>query len=302
VEAKTRADIVILVSRGDRQNIDDCLRSIQSNCESSLLQTVYVVDNASADGTVGHVESSFPWVEVILIGRNAGFAVANNVALRRGTAPYALVLNPDTEFQPGALAHMLELMESRRDIGVAGCRLVREDGTFDHAAKRSFPTIVGALGHFTGVGRRDDSARAFSQYRAPDVGEFDSAEVDAVNGAFMLVRRTAMNQVGLLDEGYWIYGEDLDWCYRFKRAGWSVWYEGSVSVVHKKAGTTGTYRKLRTNAAFHHAMARYYRKFHAGDRPLLDLAVFTAITAKFVASVARSAVVRTIRKIRVSNG
>ena len=121
---------------------------------------------------------------------------------------------------------------------MVGCRLVRRDGSFDHAAKRSFPTPLSALAHFTGVGRRANAPRALAQYRAPDLDEYASGEVDAVNGAFMLVRRAAMDEVGLLDEGYWFYMEDLDWCYRFKQHGWKVWYDGGTTVIHVKGGAT----------------------------------------------------------------
>lgn len=293
-------DIVILVSRGDRENIRGCLSSLGRHPFTLGEAKVWVVDNASRDGTVKLVRELFPAAQVTLIGRNAGFAVANNAAIREGSGRYALVLNPDTEFIDDALDRMVQLMESQSDIGLAGCRLVRPDGSLDHASKRSFPTVLGALGHFTGVGRRAGAHARLAQYRAPGLGETESGEVDAVNGAFMLVRRSALDGVGLLDEGYWIYGEDLDWCYRFKQHGWRVWYEGSATVVHKKAGTTGSYRRLRQNAAFHHAMARFYRKFYAGRRPLLDPVVYAGIALKFTASALRSAVVRALRAARAS--
>lgn len=293
-------DIVIVVSRGDRENIRGCLASLDEHPFTLAGGTVKVVDNASGDGTVELVRERFPWARVLPIGRNAGFAVANNVAIREGSGRYVLVLNPDTEFADNALDRMVELMEARNDVGVAGCRLVRPDGTLDHASKRSFPTVLGALGHFTGLGRRVGTRGRLAQYRAPELDETESGQVDAVNGAFMLVRRRALDEVGLLDEGYWIYGEDLDWCYRFKQHGWTVWYEGSVTVVHKKAGTTGSYRRLRQNAAFHVAMIRFYRRYYAGRRPLLDLAVYAGVVLKFTASALRSGTVRALRATRAS--
>jgi N-acetylglucosaminyl-diphospho-decaprenol L-rhamnosyltransferase len=288
------------VSRGDRENIRACLSSLGEHPFTLAEATTRVVDNASRDGTVELVRELFPEVEVILIGRNAGFAVANNAAMREGSGRYVLVLNPDTEFADDALDRMVQVMERRSDVGVAGCRLVRPDGSLDHASKRSFPTVLGALGHFTGLGRRAGARGRLAQYRAPELGETDSGAVDAVNGAFMLVRRSALDDVGLLDEGYWIYGEDLDWCYRFKQRGWTVWYEGSVTVVHKKAGTTGSYRRLRQNAAFHLAMIRFYRRYYAGRRPLLDLVVYAGVILKFMASALRSAAVRALRTTRAS--
>jgi hypothetical protein len=137
-----------------------------------------------------------------------------------------------------------------------------------------------------------------SRYRAPGLDEHGSGVVDAVNGAFMLVRRSAMDAVGLLDEGYRMYGEDLDWCYRFQRAGWEVRYEGGVTVVHVKGATSvvrrgrGRHRPPSVNLAFHRSMGRYYRKFHAGRNPALDVVVYLGLAAKLAVSLLRSAVAR----------
>ena len=150
---------------------------------------------------------------------------------------------------------------------MSSCRLEQRDGTLDHAAKRSFPTPLGSLAHFAGVG--DRLGPRFGQYKAPELGEHELGDVDAVNGAYMLIRKTAMDEVGLLDEGYWLYMDDLDWCYRFKQAGWRVVYDGRVSSLHVKGGTTKekSHRGLRHNVAFHRSMGRFYRKFYAGEQP-----------------------------------
>jgi len=255
---------------------------------------VHVVDNDTHDGTVEMVKSRFPDVCLHELGRNAGFCVANNWALRESNGAFALVLNPDTEFIESSLDYLISAMRDRQDIGMIGCRLVRRDGSFDHAAKRSFPTPLGALAHFTGIGRRSGARTRFAQYRAPEVTEHGQGEVDAVNGAFMLVRREAVDDVGLFDEAYWISMEDLDWCYRFKQAGWKVWYDSTTSVIHVKGGTTVRrgHRGLRHNFSFHRGMARFYRKFYAGKNPLFDIAIYSAIWAKFGISAARSAAAR----------
>ena len=119
---------------------------------------------------------------------------------------------------------------------MVGAKLVREDGELDHAAKRSFPTPLAALAHFTGIGRGEGAGASLSQYRATHLGDDEAGEVDAVNGAFMLCRAEAVAQVGLLDEGYWLYMEDLDWCHRFWDAGWKVFYEPARSPSTSRAG------------------------------------------------------------------
>jgi N-acetylglucosaminyl-diphospho-decaprenol L-rhamnosyltransferase len=280
---------IVIVSYRSLELVRRCLGSLAANPASRRTRT-WVVDNASGDGTVTMIREEFPDVEVIACDRNLGFAAANNLVLRRTSAPYVLALNPDTSVTAGALDHMLELMESHPEIGIAGCQLEREDGTFDHAARRSFPTPLGALGHFTGIGRREGAPVALAQYRAPAV---DEGPVDAVNGAFMLIRRQALDEVGLFDEGYWMYMEDLDLCYRFGQAGWTTWYEPAVTVVHTKGATSGRFRSSRLNYAFHYGMLRFYRKHYAAMRnPLLNAAVYVGIAVKLALSLVANAIRR----------
>jgi hypothetical protein len=280
---------VVIVSYRSRDLLRACLTSLQEDSPRGGIR-VWVVDNASADGTAAMVESAFPEVELIASDTNLGFAAANNLAIRRGRAPYVLALNPDTRITDGALDHMLELMEANPSIGIAGCRLELEDGTFDHAARRSFPTPLGALGHFTRIGRHSTAPTWLTQYRAPSI---ERGPVDAVNGAFMLIRRSALEDVGLFDEGYWLYMEDLDLCYRFAKAGWITWYEPGVTVVHVKAGSSGRYRTPRVNYAFHYGMYRFYRKHYAAENNLLlNVAVYVGIVGKLLLSLARNAIHR----------
>ena len=251
---------------------------------------VHVVDNASRDGTVEMVRREFQHVSLHASPSNLGFSRANNIAIRDGSAPFVLALNPDTRLTPGVLDHLLDLMATNPRIGMAGCQLVREDGTLDHAAKRAFPTPLSALGHFTHLGRRAGATGSLAAYRAPDV---DSGPVDAINGAFMLMRRSALEEVGLFDEGYWMYMEDLDLCYRFAAAGWVTWYEPSVSILHIKAGTSGAARSPKLTYAFHYGMFRFYRKFYASKhRGWTNFIVYTGIAIKLVSSTLTSLVRR----------
>jgi N-acetylglucosaminyl-diphospho-decaprenol L-rhamnosyltransferase len=291
-------DIVVVSAAGVRELLRACLRSLEHHPPRTTTYRAWLIDNASRDGTIEMVAREFPWVRVIALDTNCGFGPANNVVLRQTVAPQALLLNPDTELTEGAIDRALLTLRERRDAAVVGVRLVRRDGSFDHAAKRSFPTLLGALGEFTGVGRSSIAAPRLGQYRAPDVAEDGCGEVDAVNGAFMLIRREAIEQVGLFDERYGMYGEDLDWCYRFKRAGWAVLYDGSVSVVHVKGAVSvidtgrGRHRILAQNIAFHRAMGRFYRKFHGGSNAALDTLVYAALGLKTAISVIRSALAR----------
>jgi GT2 family glycosyltransferase len=245
-----------------------------------------VVDNASDDGTPDVVAREFPWVRLRRRRRNDGFAVANNEALRDVTAPYVLVLNPDTEVPHGVVERLLERLRTEDRIGVIGCRLVQADGTFDHASKRSFPRPADAARYFLPGGRRA------SRYVAPHVDEHGTGPVDAVNGAFMLVRRDAMDEVGLLDEDFWMYGEDLDWCRRFAECGWVVEYDGTVTAVHLKGASSGRRRGPRLNWHFHRSMAVFYRKHEAGRQVGLDALVYAGIGAHLAASIVAGALPR----------
>jgi hypothetical protein len=290
-EAATVAAVldVVIVSYRCGPMVRECLQSLHEHAPAGGLR-VTVVDNASGDGTADVVRREFPDVELIALNENVGFSAANNLVLRETTANYVLVLNPDTRICEGTLDTLLRLMDGDARIGIVGCRLVQEDGTFDHAARRSFPTPASALGHFLRVGRSERAPAALAAYRAPDVGE---GPVDAVNGAFMLMRRAMLDEIGLFDEGYWMYMEDLDLCYRAAQAGWITWYEPSVEAVHIKAGTSGHHRRLRLNYAFHYGMYRYYRVHLASERSsLFNALVYVGIAAKFVAAAGASAVGR----------
>jgi N-acetylglucosaminyl-diphospho-decaprenol L-rhamnosyltransferase len=283
--ADTPLDAVIISYRC-RELLQDCLRSLRDHPPGAGM-TVRVIDNASDDGTSEMIRREFPAVGLIVAPRNIGFAAACNVAIRGGTTPYVLCLNPDTRVTPGALDRLLRVMDEHPEVGILGCRLELENGRLDVAAKRSFPTPLSALGHFTGLGRRRSSG-ILADYRAPDI---EWGPVDAVNGAFMLLRRSALEQVGLFDEGYWMYMEDLDLCYRFAQAGWVTWYEPSATVIHVKAGSSGPVRSPRLNYAFHYGMFRFYRKHYSATRSMLvSAAVYAGIAAKLAVSVSRAAV------------
>ncbi|HYG97274.1 MAG TPA: glycosyltransferase, partial [Solirubrobacterales bacterium] len=217
-----------------------------------------------------------------------GFSAANNLALRDSEAAAVLLLNPDTEVYAGTLDAALARLRSEPRIGMVGVKLVTESGELDHACKRSFPTPLSALAHFTGIGRKAEGS--LGQYRATHLGDDEAGEVDAVNGAFMLCRAAAIREVGLLDEGYWLYMEDLDWCHRFWDAGWKVFYEPAGVALHVKGGSSASRRGLRQEIAFHRGMGRFYRRFDAPTaNPLLNAAVYAGIGAKLAVSLAITA-------------
>jgi GT2 family glycosyltransferase len=269
---------VVIVSHGAEALLRRCLRSLAEHPASGTTR-VTVVDSGSTDSTPDMVEREFPAVRLIR-RENIGFSAANNVALREEEAAAVLLLNPDTEVYAGTLDAALARLRSDERIGMVGCKLVTESGELDHACKRSF----------TGVGRDDGAGATLSQYRATHLGDDEAGEVDAVNGAFMLCRAEAVREVGLLDEGYWLYMEDLDWCRRFWQAGWKVFYEPAGVALHVKGGSSGKRRAPKQEIAFHRGMGRFYRRFDAPEHNfLVNAAVYAGIAAKLATSLAITA-------------
>ena len=283
---------IVIVNWNTRDLLRDCLRSLEAS-DPSVTRRVIVVDNASADGSAGMVRKEFQAVEVIDNPINGGFSQANNLGLRAlgfdgglgagsggsGTSKvprYALLLNPDTVVPVDGLRQMIERMDSDAQIGVAGPRLVMLNGKLDLACRRSFPTPEVMFWRVTGLSKLFPKSRLFGRYNMTYLDEHVETEVDCVVGAFMLVRREAIWKAGLLDEAFWMYGEDIDWAYRIKQAGWTVLYYPRVSVLHVKRAASR--QNPRAQVEFQRASLIFYRKHYAAKTPLpLHLAVLAGL-------------------------
>ncbi len=269
-----------------------CLRAVYANTHAARVE-YFVIDNAShPDGTLDRVRSEFPQVRMIENATNVGFAVGCNTAIAHAHGRYILLLNPDTAVRPHALDRMLQFMDTRPDIAVLGSPLVYGDGRDQGVAGRGFPTpLAFVFGRTTLVTRLFPynrwSAR-FSSRRDPNRREPN--EVDWVSGACMMVRREAVNQVGMLDPGYFMFWEDTDWCFRIKRAGWKVCCFHEANVVHFEGGSRNrSWRALwLATVGFHKSVYRYYRK-HINTRAFdpTHLAVMggLAVRALFVLAI-----------------
>ena len=250
-----------------------------------------MVDNASRDDTGYAVATGFPWVQLIVNRTNAGFARAINEGLAFARGEYLLLLNPDTVVPAGTIGRAVAELAARPRVGMLGCKLVRPDGSFDHACKRGFPTVLSALYYFTGLAGRFPGSPRFAQYTAAHLGIDETGRVDAINGAFMLVRRAAVDEVGELDERYWLWAEDLDWCHRFWENDWGVLDWPEVEVLHLKSASVGEHRSLRLNFAFHRSIWLFYKKHHAPHRSAaLSALVAFGVWSKFLGSAVANAV------------
>jgi GT2 family glycosyltransferase len=263
---------IVIVNWNTRDLLRDCLASLEASDPTVAIVTV-VVDNASTDGSVAMVRAEFPRVRVIENAENTGFAAANNSGLRslgfdsaaEQPPRYALLLNPDTVVPADGLRTLITLMDERPRVGIVGPRLIMRDGKLDLACRRSFPTPAISLWRMTGLSRLFPKSRLFGRYNMTFLPEDQEAEVDSVVGAFMLVRADAIATVGLLDETFWMYGEDLDWAFRVKQAGWSVLYAPRVTVLHVKRAASRN--NPRAQVEFNRAMLLFYRKHYRAKTP-----------------------------------
>jgi N-acetylglucosaminyl-diphospho-decaprenol L-rhamnosyltransferase len=275
---------IVILNYNTRSRLMECLRSLRSaglpGVSRGVATEIYVVDNASGDGSVEAVEADFPDVSLVRAPRNGGFAYGNNLALRRASGRFAVLLNPDTVVPPGGLESLVHYMDAHPRVGACGPRLQRRDGSLDLACRRSFPTLSVSLYRLLGLSHLFPRSRRFGRYNLTYLDPSQEAEVDSVVGACMLVRREAMEQVGLLDEAFFLYGEDLDWAYRMKQRGWSVVYVPSVTILHHK-GESSRQQSTTMTLAFYDAMRIFYRKHYARQHPaVVNALVEAAIWAR----------------------
>lgn len=255
---------VVIVNYNVRDLLRDCLRSVLASQGPSTFDVV-VVDNCSSDGSPDMVRAEFPQVRLIVSPSNDGFAAANNRGIRAARpSRYVMLLNPDTVVPPDALARLVGFMETHPEVGVVGPKLVKGDGLLDLACRRTFPTPRVAFYHAFALDKLFPRSREFAQYNLTYLDEDALTEVDCVVGAAMLVRGAAIDQAGLLDESFFMYGEDLDWAYRIHQQGWSVFYNPDVVIVHYK-GQSSRQRSVRSILAFYDAMVIFHRKHFAAD-------------------------------------
>lgn len=288
---------VIIVSWNVRDLLAACLTSLYADLDRAGLEAqVWVVDNASTDGSPEMVRSQFPQVRLIANRHNAGFAAGNNQALREVLAltpdpdpsseDAVLLLNPDTEVQPGALAALVDWLEKAPRVAVIGARLSYGDGSFQHSAFR-FPRLMQIAFDLFPLPPRLYESRLNGRYPRALYERGTPFEIDHPLGAAMLVRSTAIRQVGLLDEGFHMYCEEIDWCMRMRAAGWRVYCVPRAHVLHYAARSTG---QIRT-AAFVHLWRSRQRLYAKHYGPLTQAAARALVLAgmRYQAAQARRA-------------
>ena len=235
---------------------------------------VVVVDNASGDDSLARLKDYFKDdVTFIASGENRGFAAGNNLALKDLSSDYVLLLNSDTIVWENTLENIYNYMENHPDVGACGCRVRLESGELDKACKRTFPNVKNSffrLFHIPTKSKDDN-------YNLTNLPDDEVYEIDCLTGAFMFMRNDALKQAGLLDETFFMYGEDIDLCYRIKHAGWKIVYYGRSSITHLK-GASSKKQKNKLIYEFYRAMYIYYKKHHAHESFfLINIVVYLGI-------------------------
>ena len=263
---------IIIVNWNVSALLERCLDSVFAS-QGALRFQVMVVDNASTDDSVERLRARRQPIRLLVNQNNLGYSAANNLALREfgwlsgceSRPRYALLLNPDTELPPTALADMVRYLDERPELGAAGPKLILPDGRLDLACRRSFPSPAVSFWHFTRLARFFPDNPRFGRYNMTHIDPDVDIAVDSVVGAFMMVRAEAVAAAGPLDERFFMYGEDLDWAFRIQQAGWQIRYNPAVTVRHVKRASSRQSAKARRE--FYRAMWLFYDKHYRRETP-----------------------------------
>ncbi|MFZ5535442.1 MAG: glycosyltransferase family 2 protein [Patescibacteria group bacterium] len=271
---------VVILNYNTLELTRTCLTTVLSSRLTGYTMEVIVADNGSTDGSTAMITREFPGVHLIKNGKNLGFAAGNNPGIKKAKGRYVLLLNTDTEVPPDTLAVMIAYMDSAPDVGASTCKILLPDGSMDPACHRGFPTPWAAVTYLTKLEKLFPTSRLFGQYHQGYKDLRVIHEVDCIVGAFFMVRREVIAEVGLLDEDYFMYGEDIDWAYRIRKKGWKITFNPEVTILHKKkqSGRSNVLKKRRvtTEIYFHKYNWLFYTKTYAKQYgPVLSFFVDT---------------------------
>lgn len=249
---------VIVVNYNVKSYLAQALESIEKAL-TRVSGEIIVVDNASTDGSVSMMRKRFSSVKLIANEKNLGFATANNQAIRIAKGRMLCLINPDTLVREDTFRTVMAYMDAHPDTGMVGGKVLNPDGSLQLACRRSYPTPWVAFTKVSGLSRLFPKSRLFGRYNLTYLDPDEEAEVEAISGSFMTVRKAAVDQAGLLDDRFFMYGEDLDWCYRIHQAGWKIVYLPQAQIVHYKGRSTreASFDSLKM---FYSAMAVFVRK------------------------------------------
>ena len=259
---------VVIVNFNTRDELRDCLNSVLAETHPA---EVIVVDNASSDGSVEMLHGEFPNLRLIRNSENFGFAKASNQGIKVSTGRYVILLNPDCTVRPGAFSELVHFGDGNPGVGIFGLKILNPDGTVFESCRR-FPTLAAGIFRNAILARLFPNNPYIKEYLMADWDHSEVAEVDWVSGAALVARRETLDQIGLLDERFFMYCEDVDIAYRAKQAGWKVMYFPGATVVHLRARSSDQ-NPVPMIIAFHRSMYAFFRKHYAAQSSILTRAV-----------------------------
>jgi GT2 family glycosyltransferase/lipopolysaccharide/colanic/teichoic acid biosynthesis glycosyltransferase len=276
---------IIIVSYNVREFLEQALLSIHKAVKN-ISHEVFVVDNASSDGSADLIARKFPAVKLARNSMNLGFARANNLAIGQCRGKFICLVNPDTIVQEDTFSVLIDFLRNHPEAGAVGCKILNPDGTLQLACRRSFPTPWVAFTKITGLASLFPRSRLFGRYNLTYLNPEKTSEVEAISGSFMVIRKQAQEQIGLLDEMFFMYGEDLDFCYRLNAAGWKIYYVPATQIIHFK-GESSKRSYFEHRLIFYQAMRIYVRKHFRKGRQLfpswiLILAIYLRTVLSFL--------------------
>ncbi|GAA0727047.1 glycosyltransferase family 2 protein [Clostridium malenominatum] len=273
---------IIIVNYNTKELLKQTVESVINTVGQAVTYEIIVSDNGSKDGSCEMIKESFPGIKLIENNANLGFSKANNIAIKESKGRYILILNSDTVVKENCLQKSVAYMDNHPEAGVLGCRVVLPDGSLDKACKRGFPTPKASLHYILKLDKLFPGNKNFGRYHMGHLSEFETGEVDAVVGAFMMVRREAIDKVGLLDESFFMYGEDIDWCHRIKEGGYRIIYYPKALTIHYK-GASSKKKRVKTIYEFHRAMYLFYNKHYRKKYNIfITLLVYIGIALKLI--------------------
>ena len=268
---------VIIVNYNVKYYLAQCLHSLEKALYG-IEAEIIVVDNHSHDNSVEYLRNIYPNIRYIENNHNDGFARANNKAIRQAKGEYVLLLNPDTIVGEQTLARAVNFLDMHPGSGTLGVKMLNTDGTYAMESRRGVPTPMTAFYKFTGLWKRYPDSRKFARYYMSYLSWDEPHKIDIVSGAFCMVKREVIEKVGLLDEDYFMYGEDIDFSYRIQKAGYTNWYL-PVEILHYKGESTQK-TSFKYVHVFYGAMYIFYRKHFASASRWLNIPVHLAIFTK----------------------
>ncbi len=268
---------VIIVNYNVQYFLDQCLQSVFESKHNLDLE-VFVVDNASVDGSVNMVKEKYPQCHLIANDENLGFSVANNLAIRKSNSTYTLLLNPDTILSEDCLQKCFDQMQAHQDIGALGVKMMDGKGSFLPESKRGLPTLWTAFSKMAGLSALFPKSESFNKYHLGHLDKEKNHEVDVLSGAFMFMRTETLDKTGLLDEQFFMYGEDIDLSYRIQQSGYKNFYFAETEIIHFKGESTKK-SSLSYTRNFYNAMIIFNKKHFSGNSGLVNILVTLAIMA-----------------------